>query len=263
MSRKDRNSFKNFLVRDGYLIIFSLICGVVLFSYFWANKSFESEDDYKVLGSSSIRGIWFKADSAKDCPGADLVNADACVDSTYFDDFESFPTNSIDFDDRGRVLYSNDHLFISGIFDMQEYVDDEIWNNLEIGSLTLKINDRQWVFEDVVLNKEDINSLLEIVKTDSGYLIVLHPSVTLTGRGRHVWVFEYLSEEDSVKQLYFEESGKKAFVEGTYTEIIKEEEGLILKIDWIDPALMGSREVNLYELTDVLLHKYTFVVLPE
>lgn len=261
MSRKKSKGLKTFLDQNGYFLIFTLVCALGLFSYFYASGHFSQNNRNQVLGSSSsIRGIWVKAETPKDCEGSDIINADACITDEYFNDFERLPMVDIDIDSNGRVVFSNDHLFISGIFDMKEFINDEVWSNLQVGDLNLKINDRQWVFEDVVWSREDISSLLSVVKTESGYLIIMHPSVTLTGRGRQVWVFEYIAEDDKIEMVYFDSDQKRVFVESTYAEVLKRGEDLLLKLVREDPALNGSREINIYEFNGDLSHRNTFLL---
>jgi hypothetical protein len=264
MSREKNEGFKSFLEQNGYFLVLTVVCGLGLFSYFYASGHLQRGNQKQVLGStSSIRGVWVKAHSAQDCKGSNLINADACITDEYFNEYEKLPIQKIDIDRHGRVVFSNDHLFISGIFDMREFVNDEIWSNLQIGSLNLKINNRQWVFEDVVSSREDINSLLSIAKTQEGYLIIMHPSVTLTGRGRQIWVFEYFTKDGSIEKVYFDDGGRRAFVESTYAEVLKDGEELLLKLVREDPSLSGSKEVNLYEFDEVLTHRNTFLLQSE
>lgn len=261
MSRKKSKGFKSFLEQNGYFLVLTLVCGLGLLSYFYSTRQPSKGNQKEVLGSTStIRGVWVKAGGDHDCKGYDIINADACITDEYFGEYEELPMHDVDIDRHGRVVFSNDELFISGIFDMKEFVNDEIWSNLQIGELNLKINDRQWAFQDVVWNKEDINSLLSLVKTESGYLIIMHPSVTLTGRGRQIWVFEYIAEHDAIEKVYFGSESKRSFVESTYANVLRKEGKLFLKLERVDPALSGNSEVSFYEFGDTLLYRNTFIL---
>jgi hypothetical protein len=260
MSRKGKRKISNFLVQYGYLFVFTLISAFALLSYFWANDYFIKSHSKEVLGSSSIRGLWVRADSDDSCSEASIINASGCIKDDYFSDYEVLNSQKISLDGTGKFVFSNDYLFMSGIFYMKEFINNDVWSNLQIGDLSLKINDRQWVFEDVVWSKEDINSLMEIVRIDGNYLILLHPSVTLTGQNRQFWAFEYFMSSDTVSTVFFDRDGKRSFVESTYGEILEKDSELYLKLERYDPSLMGSSEVVLYEFDKDFVFLNNFVL---
>ncbi len=258
MSRKSKSKLQKFLEQKGYLFVFTLVAGVCLFSYFLANSNFVSKQETNVLGTSSIRGIWVKGVN-NDCPEADLVDAKGCIDSSYFDEYTTLLSKDIALDRDGRLVFSNDSILISGIFDVKEVVDDEVWNNLFVGDLNLKINGRQWVFEGVVWDRQNSSAVVSVVDTNDGYLILLYPSVTLTGRTRQFWIFKYLMEDDRLERVYFDKDGKRAFVEATDGEFLSKGDELFLRLDREDPVLLEGREVMLFEYGESLRFLKNFV----
>jgi hypothetical protein len=110
-----------------------------------------------------------------------------------------------------------------------------------------------------VWDKESSSSILSIVQIDSGYLLVFHPSVTLTGRTKQFWVFEYVTEDDRVDRVYFDMDCKRAFVEATLSSFISKDGGIFLRLDREDPVLLEGREVMLFEFDDSLRFMKNFV----
>jgi hypothetical protein len=259
MSRKKKSEFQNFLEQKGYFFVFTLVSAVCLFSYFFVNSNFAKNNEKNVLGTSSIRGIWVRGVD-NGCPEARLIDAKGCISRSYFDDYEILSSEEIALDRDGRLVFSNDSLFVSGIFDVNEVIDDEVWDSLYVGDLNLRINNKQWVFQNVVWDKERSSSILSIVQIDSGYLVTFHPSVTLTGRTKQFWVFEYLAKEDRVDELYFDMDGKRAFVEATFGSFISKNGGIFLRLDREDPVLLEGREVMLFEFDDSLRFIKNFVL---
>jgi hypothetical protein len=265
MSREKENSFKNFLDQDGYLFVFTLVCAVCLLSFFVASGYFEGNEDSQVLGtSSSIKGVWFKGADDKECPEASSLDVDGCIRSEYFNKgFTELNPERVSFDSDGRVSFSNEELFISGIFDIKEYVDSDLWKGVYVGDLNLKINNKQWVFENVVWSRED-SSLISIFKKDNGYFILFYPSVSLTNRSRNFWVFEYLEEGDTVEKLFFDfPDGKRAYIESTFGSILEKDSELFFKFERLDSSLGGNSEVDLFRFGSSLEFFKSFLLLKE
>ena len=267
MSREKENSFKNFLDQDGYLFVFTLVCAVCLLSFFVSSGYFQKENpDVEVLGASStsIKGVWLSGGDNRDCPEADSLDVDGCIESSYINNkFTQLTPEVVSFDKDGRVLFSNDKLFISGIFDIKEYVDSDLWDGLYVGDLNLKINSKQWVFESVVWSRDD-SSLISIFEKDDGYFILLYPSVTLTNRTRNFWVFEYLEEEDTVEKLFFDFSdGKRAYIESTFGSFLEKDDELYFMFERLDPSLGGNSEVDLFRFGSSLEFFKSFLLLKE
>jgi hypothetical protein len=266
MSREKENSFKNFLDQDGYLFVFTLVCAACLLSFFVASGYFEKENpDVQVLGttSSSIKGVWFRGSDDKGCSEAESLEVDGCIESSYFSKFTQLNAELVSFDEDGRVLFSNDQLFISGIFDIREYVDSDLWEGVYVGDLNLKINSRQWVFENMVWSRDD-SFLISIFKKDDGYFILLYPSVTLTNRSRNFWVFEYLEEGDTVEKLVFDfPDGRRAYIESTFGSVLEKDGDLFFMFERLDPSLGGNSEVDLFRFGSSLEFFKSFLLLKE
>ena len=246
MSRKKESCFKVFLVEEGYILAFTLITVLSLFSYFWANDYFVKQSGRKVLGTSSVRGVWINGGNTDEVESV----------RSNFDEYERVPTQELYFDDQGRVLFSNNDLSISGIFTMKEFINDDVWKNLYIGDLNLKISNRQWVFESVVWDREHTESVMTLFKTDDRYLIVLHPSVTLTGREKRFWVFEYVTDDGIIKPISFLKSEEeRVFIESSYVEILEKDGDIFIKFEREDPALLGEKEFELYRYDDNLVYQ--------
>jgi hypothetical protein len=264
MSRKKENKFKSFLSSNGYYLVFTFICAFCLISYFVANDIFNQKQNTEVLGASVIPGVWVQGQRFEDCPEAEIVDASGCIRPSYFDDYKKFPVQKIFSDDQDRILFSNDVLFLSGIFTPQDFIDNEVWDNMYIGDLNLRINNKQWVFEDVVWSREENSALVSLVEVDDGYLIVLHPSVTLSQRNKHFWVFKYDLDSDNVSQLYFMEGdNRKVFIDSSEVSFFEKEGDNFFVFERFDPSLFGSSEVTLYEFNSDLEYWRSFVLQKE
>lgn len=263
MSREKSKGFKDFLERDGYLFVFTFVCGIALLSYFFANKYILSNSEKNVLGTSTLRGMWVNVGTGIECPEMGGLDVEGCIEDSYFEDFSQIEGETVYFDDDGRVVYSNDEIFVSGIFYVNRGLDNDVWKNVYIGDLNLKINSRQWVFEDVVWNRAE-SPLVDIIPTDTGYFIILYPSITLTSRSKQFWVFEYVLEDDIVKNLSFVDSdGDRAFIESTYVSVLEYEGDIYFKFERLDPSLMSNREVGLYRYDGDLELFRSFLLLRE
>jgi hypothetical protein len=247
MSRKKTEN-KNFLVQDGYLLVFVFVCIFGLISYFFINSKLPSQEEIReVLGTGSIKGVWVSSNT-NSCPEANLVNANGCITKDFFKEYESLDKQELFFDDQGKIVFSDDKIFVSGIFTVERVVDNELWPNLRVGDLNIKINDNQWVLEDVVWDRDDPQAVVSLVWIDSSYLVLFHPSVSLTGLSKQFWAFEYEDEESSIRSLSFlQKEGTLGFVDSSYVDVLKKDDTIFLKFERVDPALMGSREVVLYE----------------
>jgi hypothetical protein len=219
-----------------------------LISYFVVNNEFLiQKEKQEVLGASSVRGIWVSSNT-EDCPQASIVDASGCIKRDFFKEYNRLNKQELFFNDQGHIIFSNDHLFVSGMFTVKKVVDNELWSNLRVGSLNLKINDSQWVLEDVVWNKDSPQPVISLIQVNSNYLVILHPSVTLNGLGKQFWAFEYKQETESIRSLSFsQEEGNIGFVDSSYFDVLTKDDTVFLKFERVDPALMGSREVVLYE----------------
>lgn len=176
------------------------------------------------------------------------LDVEGCITDSYFQDFNEIDSQSISYDRDGRVVFSNDEIFVSGIFERESVLNNDVWKDVYLGNLNLKINNRQWVFEDVVWNKGQ-EPVVDIMPSDKGYLVIFYPSITLTSRTKQFWVFEYISEDDIVKNLSFSDlEGDRAYIESSYASVLEYGEDTFLRFDRVDPSLMGNVEVALYEL---------------
>jgi hypothetical protein len=261
MSRKKENKFKSFLSSKGYYFVFTIICALCLFSYFLANDAFEKKQHKEVLGASAVRGVWVQGKQFNDCPESESLSVSGCIKSSFFDDYKELPMQRVFSDNQDRILFSNDVLFLSGIFTPQDFIDNEVWDNMYVGELNLRINNKQWVFEDVVWSREENTALVSLVEVDDGYLIVLHPSVTLSQRTKRFWVFKYSSNSDTVSQLYFTQSqSRKVFIESSDVSVLEKDSILYLVFERFDPSLFGSSEVIFYEFNSDLEYWRSFVL---
>lgn len=247
MSRKMNGKVKSFLVQDGYLLVFTLICLICLIVYFFANK-FLMDTGEEVLDTTSVKGVWVSTVDSNTCPEAGLVNASGCIDESYFNEYTKLSTQRISLDDSGKIIFSNDDLFINGNFDITESVDSEVWDIVYIGDFSLKINERNWVFKDLVWKEGSSEYVLGVTKIDNGYLISFFPSASLNTLQRQLWVFEYSQSDDSVKQVFFKDSkGSTVFIDSTYVSVLERDSDYFLRVDLVDPSLVDSREVILYK----------------
>jgi hypothetical protein len=264
MSKKERSSFKEFLQQDGYLLIFTLVCGITLLSYFLANGAFSSNSsDTSVLGINSLRGVWVNGGDGIKCPEMRGLDVDGCITESYFREFKEVDYQNVSFNDEGRIVYSNDDFFVSGIFDIKDTLNNDVWRNVYIGDLNLKINSRQWVFESVVWNKAE-SPIFNIISIDTGYLLIFYPSITLTSNTRQFWVFEYVLEDDTVRNLsYVDFDVDRAFIESSNISVLEYEGDIYFRFDRLDPSLMGNREVRLYRFDGDLKLFRSFLLLAE
>jgi hypothetical protein len=264
MSRDRKKALKEFLQSDGYLLVFTAVCGLTLFSYFLANREFGQENQREVLGSTSaLKGVWVNSGTGIECPEMRGLDVEGCITDSYFENFNEIEGESVNYDREGRVVYSNDEIFVSGIFEMESVLNNDVWKDVYLGNLNLKINSRQWVFEDVVWNKAE-ESVLDIIPTDTGYLVIFYPSITLTSRTKQFWVFEYSSDDDMVRNLSFVDSeGDRAYIESSYVSVLQYGEDTFLRFDRLDPSLMGNVEVGLYEYSGGLELFRSFLLLKE
>jgi hypothetical protein len=238
MSRKKFSKVKDFLEQDGYLLVFTLICLVSLATYFLASKYLVG-DGKEVLDTTSVKGVWVSVD-----------NSNGYIDQSYFNEYDEVNTQRLTMDDNGKIIFSNSDLFINGSFDTKEVLDTEMWDIAYIGDFTLKINERNWVFKDLVWKEGSSEYVLGVTKIDNGYLISFFPSVSLNILQKQLWVFEYSGSDDSVKQVFFKNSqGSTVFIDSTYLSVLKKDGDYFLRVDFVDPSLVGGREVLLYKYT--------------
>ena len=250
MSREKKKWFKNFLEQDGYLLVFTLICLVCLVSYFLANR-FLLDSGQEVLDTTSVKGVWVSTVGSNICPEASLVNASGCIDESYFNEYTELNTQRVPIDDSGKVIFSNDDLFINGSFEITESIDSDMWDIGYIGDFTLKINERNWVFKDLVWKGGSREYVLGITKVDDGYLIPFFPSASLNTLQKQLWVLKYSSSTDSVEQVFFNDNhGSSVYVDATYVSVLENGDRIFLRVDLLDPSLVDSREVVLYEYVD-------------
>ena len=260
-ARKRGSEVRGFLVQEGYLFAFAFVCLLCLLSYFVCNNYFTKYKSREVLGTSIVKGVWIKSSSGNECYGIGLVDANGCIDSTYFDKYEKLPIQQISLNEYSEIVFVNESFLVTGTFDVKEIIDDEVWDNLQIGSLSVKVNNRQWIFENVVWKEESNDSLISLVKIDNRYLIIIHPAISLTGRDKQFLAFEYLIDKGSVRSVYFSDSdGKKAFVESTYVEVLEKDNDAFVKFEYENPALMGNKEILLYKYNNTLELVHTFIL---
>jgi len=253
MSSKSKGrNLKEFLSQNGYLLVFTIMCGLGLLSYLVCNIYFEeifNREKTYVLNTSVVKGVWISSEELK-CPEIDNLDIDRCVEASYFDRFQVLDTQQIRFDSNGRILFSNDEIFVSGIFDQSEQLNRDIWPNVYVGDLNIKINDRQWVYESVIWDIDSNDPLLEIFKTDTGYILLFSPSVSMVNRTKRFWVYEYNVKTEKIEGLSFYNDGnKRAFFESGKCIFVLKNEELYLLFERYDPILMGNTEVEIYNLT--------------
>ncbi|MCD4756276.1 hypothetical protein K8R20_01520 [bacterium] len=254
-SKPQRVTYKEFLNQNGYFLVFTLICGLGLLSYFFCNSHFEKifgEREIYVLDSSAVKGVWISNEGIG-CPNIDNLDVERCVEDIYLDSFQALPTKDIQYDDNGRILFSNDELFISGVFDKREVLNQEIWPDVYIGDLNIKINHRQWVYEDVVFDMESDDPILSLLQTDDGYILLLSPSISMVNRTRQFWVYEYTSTTGDIKVMkIFEDSTPRVFLESSRASFREKNDHIYLLFERFDPALMGNIEVEIYMVGESL-----------
>ena len=236
MSRKKFSKVKDFLEQNGYLLVFTLICLISLATYFLASK-YLIGDGKEVLDTTSVKGIWVSVD-----------NSNSYIDQSYFNEYNEVNTQRLTMDKNGRIIFSNNDLFINGSFDITESLDGEMWDVAYVGDLTLKINERNWVFKDLVWKEGSSEYVLGVTEIDNGYLISFFPSVSLNTLQKQLWVFEYSGSDDSVKQIFFKDNqGSTVFIDSTYVSVLEKDGKYFLRIDLLDPSLVEGREVVLYK----------------
>lgn len=263
MSKEKENRFENFLESEGYLLVFTLVCAITLLTYFIANRNFSPQGERVVLGTSVLRGVWFSDDETVDCPGLDIPEIDGCITDNYLEKFEVKNTNIFRLDDRGRFAFTDENFNMNASFNIKRKADEDIWEDVYIGDLNLKINKRNWVFEDVVWNRAG-EPIFEIYTSDSGYTIIFYPSITLTGLSKQFWVFEYYLDSNTVECIYFiEGEDTRAFVEASDVSIVEYEGDTYFMFKRLDPSLMGNTEISFYRFDDGLRLYKRFLLLSE
>ena len=250
MSRKKKKLIRDFLEQDGYLLVFTLICLLSLVAYFLANK-YLVDNGGEILDTTSIKGVWVSTVGSNDCPEANLMNASGCIDYSYFKDYTELNTHRIAMDSNGRVVFANSDIFINGNFDINESIDSEMWDVGYVGDFTLKINERNWVFKDLVWKEGSNEYVLGVTGVDDGYLVSFFPSASLNTLLKQLWIFKYSESTDTVTQLFFyKDGGKGVFIDSTYVSFLEKGEKIFLRVDLLDPSLVDSREVVLYEYNE-------------
>ncbi|MCD4811571.1 hypothetical protein K8R14_03135 [bacterium] len=250
-SKPKKKDYGEFINQNGYLFVFTIICGLGLLSYFVCSRYFEEifiKRELYVLESSAVKGVWIDNASIR-CPNIEGLDVDRCVEYSYLDNFEILSTENILFDSNGRVLFSNDELFVSGIFDRRELLNQEIWPDVYIGDLNIKINHKQWVYEDVVLDMESKDPILSLFKTDDGYILLLSPSVSMVNRTKQFWVYKYVSKTEEISGMSFYKDGTpRVFFESGSVSFDAKGSDIFLLFERDDPALMGNIEVEIYRV---------------
>ena len=227
-----------------------MICLVCLVTYFLANR-YLIGNEQQVLDTTSVKGVWVSTVGSNTCPESSLVDTSGCIDESYFNEYRELDTYRISLDDSGKIIFSNDELFVNGSFEIKESIDSEIWDMGYIGDFTLKINERNWVFKDLVWKDGSNENILGITELNDGYLISFSPSVSLNTLFKQLWMFKYSKSTDSVEQFFFTEGdSKNVFIDSTYVSVLEESDRLFIRVDLLNPSLVGSREVILYEYVD-------------
>jgi hypothetical protein len=165
-------------------------------------------------------------------------------------------------DSDGNLMFSNDVLFVNANFEKKRVVDSDVWDELYIGNIDLKINDRSWIFENVVWGKEFDNAIISLVDLGDTYLIFFHPSTSLTGLNRQFWVFEYRVEGDVLNTKSFvKENEDRAFLESTTFSVYEDDEGLFFVFESLDPSYDGNSLLDFYSFnTDFeFLDRFVFI----
>lgn len=247
MSRKKENRYNNFLDQNGYLLVFTLVSIITLGAYFFASSNQKSNAELQVLGTSSVRGVWFNPGGRRICKEAERFNATDCITKDDLGRYLKVSKKDYSLDSDGNLMFSNDVLFVNANFEKKRVVDSDVWDELYIGNIDLKINDRSWVFENVVWGKEFDNSLISLVDLGNTYLIVFYPSSSLTGLNRQFWVFEYSVEEDVLNTISFvKDNEDRAFLESTNLSIYEDDEGLFFVFESLDPSYGGNSLLDFY-----------------
>jgi hypothetical protein len=260
MSRKKESGIKNFLDLNGYLLVFTSVSIITLCSYFLASSNQKSDGELQVLGTSSVRGVWFNTGGYSKCNQAKEFDATDCITKSDLDKYLKVNKKEYSLDSEGNLMFSNDELFVNANFEKKRGVDSDVWNDLYIGNIDLKINDRSWVFENVVWGKEFDNSLVSIVNLEKSYLIIFHPSTSLTGLNRQFWVFEYRVEDDVLNTVSFvKDNEDRAFLESTDFSVYEDDDGLFFVFESLDPSYNGYSLLDFYSLNTDLQFEDRFV----
>ena len=262
MSRKKQSGVKNFLDQEGYLLVFTFVSIITLGAYFLATSNQKSDGELKVLGTSSVRGVWFNSGGNRKCNQAKEYNATDCITKNDLDNYLKVNKGEYSLDSEGNLMFSNDVIFVNANFEKKRGVDSDVWNDLFIGNIDLKINDRSWVFENVVWGKDFDNSLVSIVNLENSYFVVFHPSASLTGLNRQFWVFEYKVEDDVLNTVSFvKDNEDRAFLESTDFSVYENDNGLFFVFESLDPSYNGYSLLDFYSLNTDLQFQDRFVFL--
>lgn len=250
MSLEEKKSFKDFLIQEGYLIVFAVICLGILSSYMYFVNNVDSESSMEVLGTSSIQGVWLTGLPTKEgCPEYDDFNYDVCVDRDFLRRYQALESVLINMDSNGNILYSNEDILITGFFNKETSLDQ----GGHLGNLTLRINDRYWVYRDVVFS-DFTKDILRVYELSEGYLISFTPSLSTTGLSRQIWMFS-LSPQGEVNRLAFEVRGNiKSFLQGTDVDILKKGKDIYIGLKTMDPLLMGDLILDVFEYNKESIH---------
>ncbi len=262
MSRKKDNELKNFLDQNGYLLVFTLVSIITLGAYFLASSNQKSDGELQVLGTSSVRGVWFNPGGRRKCKEAEDFDAADCLTTEDLDQYLKVSKKDYSLDSDGNLMFSNDVLFVNANFEKKRVVDSDVWDELYIGNIDLKINDRSWIFENVVWGKEFDNAIISLVDLGDTYLIFFHPSTSLTGLNRQFWVFEYRVEGDVLNTKSFvKENEDRAFLESTTFSVYEDDEGLFFVFESLDPSYDGNSLLDFYSFnTDFeFLDRFVFI----
>jgi hypothetical protein len=262
--KKDNGDIKEFLQQNAYLFAFTFVCGLGLASYMIANEYFDQifvNDHTYVLNSASVKGVWVSK-SGISCPNIPNLNVDSCVDSSYFDNYKTLNTTNSSFDDKGRLLFSTDTLFVSGMFEKREQLNKDIWPNVYIGDFNIKINGKQVVYQNVVWDTQSTDSILKVFKLDDGYIVVVSPWVSMVNRTKQFWVYRIYSNSDMVHTLKFvNDQSRRSLLESSEVSFNQKGENVYVFFSRQDPSLMGNSEVELYRLEDNLIYDQRVLLL--
>lgn len=248
--KEEKGNFKEFVNQNGYMFVFSLVCGFGLLSYIlcssYLQEIFRSRDAY-VLNTSSVKGVWV-SDVGIKCPNIKNLEVDMCVEDSYFEDFNSREVLEIALDQKGRILFTNEEIFLSGFFDIKDFLNKDVWADIYLGDLNIKINEKQWVFKNIVWDKTSQDSLVSILETDTSYLLVISPSVSMVNRTKQFWIYEYNKKSETLSSRdFFNGATKRRFIESGEVSFALVEDEIYLLFERFDPALLGNSEIELYK----------------
>lgn len=256
MSKENKFDLKSFLVQEGYLIVFAFICLFVFGAYFYFDLALDSNKEVEIVDTSAVRGVWIQGGSSLECPKFDNFDYQNCVEGDFLERYREIEPIVIDIDSRGTIIFSNEDLLISGIFTKRSSLDSQSY----LGDLSIRINQRYFVYNDIVLNNYSTDFLKIYPKSD-GYLIVFMPPVNMTGLVRRVWLFEYSHDEELRKLSFNYEDSLKSFVEISDILLLKRDNKFYIMNKIMDPSLMGNIFLEIFtyddriEILDTLLLK--------